>query len=356
MTFLYPLKSFVPFFSFGKRLLAGCFEMRLSFMYVSFMLISTSLHSQTKSLEFLNLPGNATLSAMGGVNVSSASQHVNVFLSNPAMAGDTTNGWGSASYLFYFADIGMANFSHQHNFKKVGALSFGVQHLGYGQIEGYDEVGVATGVYNSGETSLFIGKSHRVNHFRLGANLKGTFSNVAGYRASALLVDLGGVFIHPHQDLTFGLVIKNLGFLLSEYSETSTTELPFDIQGGVSFKPEHMPVRFSFTAHHLTSFDILYYNPADESEIPNTLDKVLAHFNLGAEVLIHKHVNFLLGYNFLRHQELRLENAGGSSGISVGALVRVRNMELSISRTSYVASGSYQVSLSVNIEKLVSRK
>ena len=191
----------------------------------SFIFISSSIIAQTKSFEFLNVPGNATLSSLGGVNVSSANQNVFFFQTNPALAGDTTNGWGSASYLFYFANLGMANFSYQHDFEKVGTLSFGAQHLGYGQIEGYDAIGVATGKFTSSETALFIGKSHRLNNFGLGVNMKGVFSNMAGYRANAILFDLGGVFIHPQQDLKVGLVIKNFGFLLSEYSETSTTRL-----------------------------------------------------------------------------------------------------------------------------------
>lgn len=332
------------------------FKLKAIIFVATFVAISSSGFAQKKSFEFLNLPGNATLSALGGVNVSSVNQNVNFFQSNPALAGDTTTGWGSASYLFYFANIGMANFSYQHSFDKVGAISFGIQHLAYGTIQGYDATGVATGKFNSGETALFMGKSHRINNFRLGVNMKGVFSNVAGYRANAFMFDLGGVFVHPQQDLKVGLVIKNLGFLLTEYSETSSTKLPFDIQTGVTFKPEHMPVRFSFTAHHLTAFDISYYNSADRTEKPGALDKILPHINLGTELLIHRNANLLIGYNFLKHRELKLDNTGGGSGFSIGALARVKNMELSISRTGYVNGGSYQASLSSNIKKIVTGK
>jgi hypothetical protein len=336
---------------------AKCFwngSVRSFFLWVLPFLYSTSiLLAQTKSFEPLNLPGNATLSALGGINVSSTNQNVNFFQSNPALATDTTNDWGSASYLFYFADIGMANFSYQHDFNAVGPLSFGVQHLALGSVDGYDASGVATGNFNSGETALYIGKSHRISNFRLGLNLKGALSNIAGYRASALLFDFGGVFIHPHQDLNVGLVIKNLGFLLNEYSETSATKLPFDIQAGVSFKPEHMPIRFSFTAHHLTSPDIVYDNSTIESERPTLLDKLLTHLNLGVEALIHKNARLLLGYNFLKYQELKLETAGRGSGFSFGILARVRSMEMAVTRTGYVTGGSYQVSISANLKKIV---
>jgi hypothetical protein len=325
----------------------------LSAICVIVTINSVSLFAQTKSFEFLNVPGNATLSALGGTNVSSTHHNLNFFQSNPALAVDTTDGWGSASYLFYFAGIGMANFSYQPKFDKIGALTFGVQHLGYGQIQGYDLIGTPTGKFGSGETALFIGKSHRINAFRLGANVKGVFSNVAGYRASAIMLDLGGVFSHPHQDLNIGLVIKNIGFLLSEYSETSTTRLPIDIQAGISFKPEHMPVRFSFAAHHLTSFDGSYFNPNEINDKLTTLDKVVRHFSVGGELLVHKNINLLIGYNFLKHQELKLGNAAGGSGLSVGMLAKVKSMELSVSRTGYVTGGSYQFSISANIKKMI---
>jgi len=329
---------------------------RLTILVPLVVFISNSVLAQTSSFQFLQIPGNATLSALGGINVSSTNQNVNFFQSNPALPSDTTNGWGSASYLFYFADIGMANFSYQHNFNRVGALSFGVQHLSLGSVEGYDASGVAIGNFESGETAIYVGKSHTINNFKLGANLKGVVSNIAGYRANALLFDLGGVFVHPHQDLNVGLVIKNFGFLLSEYSETSSTKFPFDIQAGVSFKPQHMPIRFSFTAHHLTSFDIPYDHSELESEELTSLNKALAHLSLGAEVLVHKNARLLLGYNFLKYQELKLETAGRGSGFSFGVLARVKNMEISVSRTGYVTGGSYQVSISADLKKIITSR
>ena len=80
------------------------------------------------------------------------------------------------------------------------------------------------------------------------------------------------------------------------------------------------------------------------------------HFNFGGELLIHKHVNLLVGCNSLKHKELKLENVGGGSGLSFGFLIHIISMEMSVSRTDYVTGGSYQISLSANIEKLVTSK
>ena len=49
-----------------------------------------------------------------------------------------------------------------------------------------------------------------------------------------------------------------------------------------------------------------YYNPSGWGAEPGTLDKIFRHFNFGAEVLLHRNVNLMVGYNYLVHQELKL--------------------------------------------------
>ena len=68
--------------------------------------------------------------------------------------------------------------------------------------------------YRSGESALFVSKSHQISNFRFGATLKMAFSSIAGYRANAIMMDIGGLFVHPHQDFTVGLAIKNVGFVV----------------------------------------------------------------------------------------------------------------------------------------------
>jgi hypothetical protein len=326
---------------------------------VIFLCAVTTSWAQTGgryTFEFLNVPGTARLSALGGVNVSLTDRDINFFFANPALTGDSLAGTASANYQFYLANIGHASFAYSHTFNKVGTITFGVQHIGYGNIKSYDASGQETGSFSANETQWAISKSHQVGHFRLGANLKFAFSNLAGFRANALIIDLGGVFIHPEQDLRVGLTVRNAGFFLSRYSATSNSSLPFDVQAGVSFKPEHMPFRFSITAYHLTRSSLVYDDPAND-EKPGTLDKVLRRFNFGAELLLHRNVNILVGYNYLVHQELKQINAGGSAGLSFGFSVKVRSTEFVFSRSSYVVgTAGYAFTFSANIDKLLKRR
>ncbi len=309
-----------------------------------------------RSFDFLNVPGNARLSGLGGVNVSLADKDVNFFFTNPALVSDSLAGCASAGYQFYVADIGQASFAYAHKFKTIGTLSFGVQHMSYGKITGYDASGLEIGSFKSGETAIVISKSHQVSNFRVGANLKTIFSTIAGFHSSAVMLDLGGTFIHPTRDLTIGLAFKNLGFVLSEYSETSDTKVPFDVQVGATFKPEHMPLRFSLTAYNLASSGDAYDNPDDEDDDPGSFDKIIRHVNIGAEILFHHNVNVLLGYNFLKQQELKTENSGGS-GLSVGAAIKIKTFDIVISRSSYsVGNGAYSFSVAANIQNMIFKK
>lgn len=307
------------------------------------------------SYEFLNVSIHARLSGLGGVNVSLANRDVNFFFSNPALVTDSLAGYAAAGYAFYVADIGQSTFAYAHPFKKIGVVSFGVQHVGYGEIQGYDATGEPLGTFKSGETALVISKSHAVSAFTLGANLKFVSSSIAGFRSSALLLDLGGTFVHPEQDLTIGLVIKNFGFVLSQYSNASDTSIPFDVQAGVSFKPQHMPLRFSITAYNLAYPGNAYDDPTDAEDDSGSIGKAMQHINFGAEVLFHRNVQVLLGYNVLKQKELKTDNQGG--GITFGAVLKIRAFDIAVSRNGYsVGRAAYSFTVAANLNKLIFKK
>ena len=306
----------------------------------------------SQSFDFLKIPGHARLAAVGGVNVSLADRDINFFHDNPALAGDTLNGFASAGYQFYVGDVGNAFFTSAHNVRGWGQLIVGVRHTDYGNINGYDESGIETHEYSAGETALLVGRTHQIGHIRLGVALKAVFSNIAGYRASALLTDIGAVFIHPEQELTFGLVFKNIGFVLSDYREDGSLRLPFDVQAGVTLKPEHMPLRFSVTGSNLVKSRLL-------PDSPETSDfqRIFSHVNAGAEILLHKNVSAMAGYNYLLHQALRSETANAGAGFSYGFSVLVKPVEFIFSRSVYtVGNAGYTFTLSTNTNQFLKRR
>jgi hypothetical protein len=312
-----------------------------------------------RSYEFLNIPANPRLTGLGGVNVSLANEDVNFAFSNPALNGDTLSGKVAFSYLDYFADVNVISTIYQHDFGKYGAWFFGITHVDYGDIDSYDNTGADLGSFAANETLVIIGRSHTIGHFSTGASLKLINSNLAGYSSTAFAVDLGGVFTHPIKQFTAGLTLKNIGVVISDYTESSDTKLPFDVQLGLSFKPEHMPLRFSLTGYNLRNGDIAYFNPSDVDG-PNKnsdFDNVLRHINIGAELLLSKNINLRFGYNHLIRQELKLAERAGGSGVSYGLMFRIKAFELAYSRGGYhAAGGSNSFSVTANTNLFLKRR
>jgi len=307
------------------------------------------------SYQFLHIPVSSRMAGLGGVNVSLADRDVNFFYANPALNGDTLVGMASVNYQFYAGDVGHAGITYAHDFKRLGMLTMGVQHMSYGSIEAYDATGRETGTFNSQETALAISRSHQIRNYRFGLTLKGIFSNYAGFRSTGIAFDIGGTFIHPEKPLTIGLVLRNPGIVISDFSGTANSTLPLDVQAGVSFKPEFMPMRFSIAAFNLTGQKIR----GAEGEVGNggLVQNVLSHFNFGGEVLVHRNVQILVGYNYWRHRELRLESGGAGAGLSIGLSASVKSIDFVFSRAGYVAgSAAYSFTLSSDINKYLKRR
>ena len=308
-----------------------------------------------RSYEFMNIPYTPRTVGMGGLNVSTAHEDINLVISNPALSSDSLSGLASFNYLSYFADIDVLSAVYQHDLGKLGHWFVGVNHIAYGSIESFDNTGVALGEFDAGETFITLGRSHRLDNFTLGASLKFISSALAGFNSTALATDIGGTFIHPNGQLTVGLVFKNIGWVLSDYTDNEDNELPFDIQIGTSFKPRYMPFRFTITAYNLYEGDIAYFDPAaddPENEEPGTFDKVMRHFIVATELILSNNINLRVGYNHLIRQELSLEDTAAGAGFSYGLMFRIKAFEFSYSRGGYHAAGgsnSFAVTANTNL-------
>ena len=305
----------------------------------------------TTAYSFLNLPYGAKLGGVGGVNVSLLANDPNLFLSNPALASDSLANRPTVNFTTFPTGIGFSSATYSRSFGKAGLWSAGVQYLSYGKIDSYDATGVATGSFTPKDYAVTISHVRSANNFRFGASLKVVGSDIAGYRGSAALLDMGGLFVHPNQRFTVGLSIKNFGFEWQHQSDVVDTQLPFDVQAGASIKPEHMPFRFSLTLHHLYQWDLTQPN---ETLTNAFADNLMRHVVIGGEFLLNKHINVLFGYNHLRRRELRLESSVGFSGFSIGMDIKARAFELVYAYGGYhVAGNANMFTLSINLNEMI---
>ena len=304
----------------------------------------------TTSYSFLSMPYGAKIGGIGGLNISLTNNDPNLFISNPALATDSLAGRASVNYTAFPTGIGLSTASYSHHFEKGGLWSAGVQYLSYGQIDGFDDSGNSIGTFNPKDYAVTISHVRSSNNFRFGASIKQVGSDIAGYKSSATLIDLGGVFLHPNQRFTVGLAIKNVGFQWQEISGVES-KLPFDVQIGTSVKPLHMPFRFSFTFYKLNQWDLTLPNETSTNEF---VDNFMRHLVIGTELLLNDHINILFGYNHLRKKELKIDNAGGFSGFSLGLDIKTKVFELVYGYGGYhVAGNANMLSLNVNLNQLV---
>ena len=310
-----------------------------------FLLLSGWTQAQTggsRAFQFLSLPSGAHASALGGKLIS-AGADPSLALSNPALLDSGMQQVAVLSIQPFYADISHTALSYSQDFGKAGLWFIALQSFDYGDFPGYDPGGQARGSqFDAADYSLQVGHSRAQGPFRLGASMRFASSRIDSYAAQALLFDLGGV-AHPRKDLRLAMTFKNMGFLLSDYTEVADSKVPFDVLLGMSFKPTYMPVRFHFTASQLNRNNIAFYdpsfNPDPNAGEPGTVDKVFRHLNMGMELLFSESVNFRFGYNHLIRQELKLPQASGGAGLAFGFMIKVKRFRFEFTRQYYHAAG-----------------
>lgn len=335
-------------------------------------LLSLSLSAQAqvggqRGFSFLELPTSAKQAALGGVNVTAGGHDVNMVAANPALLNEEMDNQFSLSYVGYLSDIRQSNVAYAFNFAKYGRWVASINYLNYGDFIQRDATGMAEGSFSVNDYTFNLTHARQIEAFTMGATAKMAVSSIAGNKAIGLLLDAGVAFNHPEEDFSVGLAFKNVGYQVKPFDEGERQQMPWDAQLGISYKPEHMPVRLSLTAHRLYQFDIVYLDPfapgqLDENgeevkEEKKLADKIARHFVAGAEFVFSKNFQLRAGYNHLRRKELRLDNAGGSAGFSAGAMLRVRAFELNYSSAFFHPSGAtHYVTISTNTSTFLKKK
>ncbi|CAG5005695.1 hypothetical protein DYBT9275_03631 [Dyadobacter sp. CECT 9275] len=315
------------------------------------------------TLNFLQLPSQSFNTALGANQVTSNGSDPALYIQNPALLDTVQTDRVSLNLMPYLADTKFVNLAYARQLKRTGGIwSAGLQYLNYGTMAETDDIGNVIGEFRAADYSISAGYGHQLGAFTIGGAVKFVGAAVEAYQVWGLATDWGASFKHPEEDFTAGFVVKNIGFLRRNYSGGEEPVLPLDVRAGVTFKPKYMPLRFSFSVHHLNKFDMVYNDPAlfytydaDGNKISRKVgwaEKAGRHLSLGAEVLIHPQFRLLLGYDHLRRQELRLVNKGALAGFSFGAWLRIKRFEVGYGRAQYTPGfGSSSLSLVMDLRK-----
>jgi hypothetical protein len=335
--------------------------------------IGTSLQLQSQiagkhTFAFLNLPASARQVAMGSNLLSVVDNDLSLAWNNPAALNPSMHNHMIASYNNYISDIGAGYFSYARTFKNIGTFSAGVLYIDYGDFEGYDESGVATGNFTAQDQCFHVSYGKQVKEkIRVGASVKYIYSIYETYVSNGLSTDLSAMYHDTSNNLNITGFIRNLGFQAIPYGEeTRRQSLPLEAAITISKKLAHLPFRYQLILNNLQTPDMRYNisetNVRDENGNPQiqsmTLgDNILRHLALGGELNLSKHFALRFGYNHNRRKEMTQEQRRGTSGFSWGLGFRVSKFHLSYGSSAFFPGYNInQFSLLMNFSDFYKKK
>ena len=215
----------------------------------------------SSDFEWVNSVASSKPMALGGTNILKYSELQSNFLSNPSTLQD------SASHIVNLDFISNKlwnkyQVSYENFFPKIGSIGIVMQSYGFGDFESTDQFGNTQGSFQVNNFLLGLSYKHTIAHFSTGISVKLVQNRIDSYSSSALLFDLGGLFVHPKADFQVGLTLKNIGTAFKNYYEGYNANMPIDVQFGASFKPQNMPLKFYLTIHQINTPDLSYQSLA----------------------------------------------------------------------------------------------
>ena len=311
-----------------------------------------SLHAQIGGegvFQVLRMSPSARVTALGGEQPAVIGRDLGFTYQNPALLNEAHEARISLNAVDYLADIGYGYFAYADSLKGLGRVQFGINYINYGDFTAADAFGNTTGNFSAGEYLLHAGKMVQLDSFRFGANLKLVFSSLENYNAGGMAVDLTAARTWNQDRVVASLLVRNLGTQLWSYAGVREP-LPLDVQLAGSVKLARAPFRFGMVLHHLHQPELAADPPetddggafgfTQQDDSPNFGDQVLQHIIFSTEILLSENFHLRGGYNFMRRQEMALDNAPGGIGFSWGLGFRINRFHVSYGRAAYHAATS----------------
>lgn len=344
--------------------------MRSLFLFVLTIFAGTVLAQirSERAYGFVQLPSSARVSGLGGVVIGVADGDIGLVWHNPAVADSTMHRKFSFSHRFFQAGIQHGHLIYGQEARRWGLhWHAGVQYLNYGNFTTADEFGNTLGSFKVREQALMVGIAKPLyDRLTVGLQLKGLFSQLEAYNASAIGVDIGAYWKDSSGRTTVALVASNLGVPLSHYTDGARQILPFEIRLGFTRRLKYLPFRLGVIGQHLQQWNIAYEDPTrDEADLFSTestnersafavfTDNFFRHLIFNGEFLLGKTEQFRLrlGYNHLRRKEMTVSYAPRSlAGFSFGFGFRIKKLRLDYGREiSHLAGGSHHLGIGLNL-------
>lgn len=293
-------------------------------------LLNTTMYSQVGSdytYRFLNLPSSPLQASLGGKNFTNQQQVNQAFL-NPALINKEMDNQLAVNFskVYGVANYGSAGYSK--TFQSNKNIFIGANYINYGDLEGYDQFGNATGSFSGNEVALVVGSSYQLDqsNWYIGANVKFVFSNMESYNSIGTGLDLGVLYKDDITGWDIAFSTRNLGGQLKTYNG-HREKMPIDVAIAISKQLENVPLRWHVTIDNLQQWDLSTANPNRgkttiegivEEEKVGFFNNALRHVILGIELFPDKKISARLGYNFRKGEELKIVDHRHFAGFTAG--------------------------------------
>jgi len=313
--------------------------MKRAFIYLIIICSAALLHAQDAgaAFQFLQLPASSHAAALGGDNTSIIEDDITLSFHNPALLANASGGTLSLSYMNYLQRTHVASAAYNMLVGNRSELAFGVHYLNFGSMKNTDADGNIIGNFSAKDMALMAVYSFDFTD-RLSGGVTGKFiySNYEQVYSLALGIDLGLNYYNPDIMLSASLVARNLGGQVKTFDGTQEP-IPFNLLIGISKEIEHAPIRLSLTLTDLDKWRADdFYNKGDSS----WSIILLKHFIIGADIFPTRNTYLSIGYNFLRHSELKGSVKRSLAGFSIGAGLNVNRIKVGVSYGKYHVAAS----------------
>lgn len=328
-------------------------------LVIILIIISQPIFSQSGGRNvfgFLNHLPSARLGATNGTAIAIMDGDASMGFYNPALLNEQMQNSVSLNYVNFLSDANYGVVGYVLPKQKFGVFAASLQYMNYGSFIQSDETSQTTGSFNASDYCFTAGVGKQLNEvLSVGGNFKMIYSAYETYRSFGLAFDFAGHYVHPGKLFSAGIIARNAGIQLTTYSNDNRGNLPLQTQAYVSYKPEHVPLRFLITYDRLHRWQMMpkdtsvTFDPITGQEIKETnyfAKNLFRHFIFGGEFSIGKVFQIRFGLSPIRLLEMRHESRGGAAGFSAGAGFRISKFNISYGWARYHFFGaSHMLSL-----------
>lgn len=330
------------------------------FLLIFSIVLNATAQDGSTAYNFLNITSSSHIYGLGGVNISTVEDDINIIDQNPALLGTEMDMQIGLNYMRYiggsnFAGIKFGKKAHEH-----GAWAAGINYMGYGNMKYTDVTGNINGEFSVKDLAFNVAYSHDIsNKLRGGINIKFLYSAYDEYSAMALATDLGLNYYDAEKDLSLSFVVANLGGQIKRFNE-SYDRLPIDVRFGWSQSFGSLPIRFSITAWNLTKWSLPYYEIGDGStdakpELKESFtSNLFRHLVFAADFIPSERFHLGLGYNYKTRTDMSTYSRNILSGFSICAGINVRKFGVDVALSQpHIGGTTFMVNLKANINEFI---